>query len=123
LRERRHSHVAVFAADKIANVRELARTSAAQRDEPKNRAKLSHYHANRKMLHRAAPQLTLPDQLDAELERLVSAHRQSPSQAQRRICAPRRRVPISAELIAHPVRMRVASGGVVIGPDPHVHAG
>ena len=64
---------AVFAADKIAKVRELALLPAAQLDEPKNRAKLAHYRASRKMLHRVAPQLALLDQLDVELDRLVAA--------------------------------------------------
>ena len=63
---------AVFAADKIAKVRELALLPASQLDEPKNRAKLAHYRASREMLHRIAPQLALLDQLDAELERLAA---------------------------------------------------
>ena len=63
---------AVFAADKIAKVRELALLPASQLDDPKNRAKLAQYRASREMLHRVAPQLTLLDQLDAELERLAA---------------------------------------------------
>jgi len=64
-----------FAADKIAKVRELALLPASQLDEPKHRAKLAHYRASRKMLHRVASQLALLDQLDVELERLVAASR------------------------------------------------
>jgi len=63
--------LAVFAADKIAKVRELALLPASQLDEPKNRAKLAHYRASQKMLHRVASELALLDQLDAELDRLA----------------------------------------------------
>jgi hypothetical protein len=44
----------VFAADKIAKVRELAPLTASELDEPKNRAKLAHYWASRTILDRAA---------------------------------------------------------------------
>jgi (p)ppGpp synthase/HD superfamily hydrolase len=64
--------LAVFAADKVAKVRELVLLPASQLDEPKNRAKLVHYRASRKMLHRVAPELALLGQLDAELDRLVA---------------------------------------------------
>ena len=43
---------AVFAADKIAKVRELALLPAWQLNEPKNRAKLAHYRASLEMLRR-----------------------------------------------------------------------
>jgi (p)ppGpp synthase/HD superfamily hydrolase len=78
---------ALFAADKIAKVRELALLPASQLDEPKTRAKLAHYRASRKMLHRAAPQLTLLDQLDAELERLAAPTLTTPSLADRLLTA------------------------------------
>ena len=41
---------AVFAADKIAKVRELALLPARQLNKPKNRAKLAHYRASLEML-------------------------------------------------------------------------
>ena len=63
---------AVFAADKIAKVRELAPLSASQLSERTTRAKVAHYRASRAMLHRAASELALVDLLDAALERLVA---------------------------------------------------
>ena len=63
---------AVFAADKIAKVRELARLPAWQLSERTTRAKVAHYRASLAMLHRAAGELALVDLLDAELERLVA---------------------------------------------------
>ncbi len=68
---------AVFAADKIAKVRELARLPAQQLNEPQNRAKLTHYRASGNMLRRAAGQLALVDLLDAELNRLAVTRTQS----------------------------------------------
>ena len=62
---------AVFAADKIAKVRELALVRALQLNEPKNRAKLAHYRESLEMLRRAAGELALVDLLDAELKRLT----------------------------------------------------
>ena len=62
---------AVFAADKIAKVRELALVPALQLNEPKNRAKLAHYRESLEMLRRAAGELALVDLLDAEFERLT----------------------------------------------------
>jgi (p)ppGpp synthase/HD superfamily hydrolase len=62
---------AVFAADKIAKVRELALLPAQRLREPTVRAKLRHYRASLKMLHRVAGELDLVDLLDAELERVV----------------------------------------------------
>ena len=62
---------AVFAADKIAKVRELALLPAQQLNEPKNRAKLAHYRASGNMLRRMDGDLPLVEQLDAELNRLA----------------------------------------------------
>jgi (p)ppGpp synthase/HD superfamily hydrolase len=63
---------AVFAADKIAKVRELALLPTQRLREPTVRAKLRHYRASLEMLHRAAGELGLVDLLDAELERAVA---------------------------------------------------
>ena len=60
---------AVFAADKIAKVRELAPLPAEQLNEPKNRAKLAHYRASLKMLRRVDGDAPLVKRLDAELNR------------------------------------------------------
>jgi HD domain len=61
---------AVFAADKIAKVRELALVPAWQLNEPKNRAKLAHYRASLVMLRRVDRDLSLVDRLEAELQQL-----------------------------------------------------
>jgi (p)ppGpp synthase/HD superfamily hydrolase len=63
---------AVFTADKIAKVRELALLPARQLTEPKNRAKLAHYRASLKMLRRVDGDVPLVDRLDAELKQLVA---------------------------------------------------
>jgi (p)ppGpp synthase/HD superfamily hydrolase len=63
---------AVFAADKIAKVRELALLPAWQLSERTTRAKVAHYRASLAMLRRAAGELALVDLLDAELEPLVA---------------------------------------------------
>jgi hypothetical protein len=63
---------AVFAADKIAKVRELALLPAERLREPTVRAKLRHYRASLEMLHRAAGELGLVDLLDAEFKRVIS---------------------------------------------------
>jgi (p)ppGpp synthase/HD superfamily hydrolase len=63
---------AVFAADKIAKVRELALLPAQSLREPTVRAKLRHYRESLKMLHRAAGELGLVDLLDAEFERVAA---------------------------------------------------
>ena len=68
---------AVFAADKIAKVRELALLPAQQLNEPKNRAKLAHYRASGNMLRRIDGDLPLVEQLDAELNRLAVTRTQS----------------------------------------------
>ena len=64
---------AVFAADKIAKVRELALLPASQLDEPKNRAKLAHYRASLEMLWRVDGHAPLIHRLDAELNRLLAS--------------------------------------------------
>ena len=63
---------AVFAADKIAKVRELAQLPGSQLNEPKNRAKLAHYRASLEMLRRVDGNLTLVHRLDAELNQLLA---------------------------------------------------
>ena len=63
---------AVFAADKLAKVRELALLPAGQLHEPKNRAKLAHYPASLEMLRRGAADLALVNLLAAELNQLVT---------------------------------------------------
>jgi (p)ppGpp synthase/HD superfamily hydrolase len=63
---------AVFAADKIAKVRELALLPASQLDEAKNRAKLAHYRASLEMLWRVDGHAPLIHRLDAELNQLLA---------------------------------------------------
>jgi (p)ppGpp synthase/HD superfamily hydrolase len=63
---------AVFAADKIAKVRELALIPAESLREPAVRVRLAHYRASLEMLHRAAGELGLVHLLDAEFERVVA---------------------------------------------------
>ena len=61
--------VAIFTADKISKVRELALLPTSSLDETTTRAKLAHYRASLKMLHRVAGNSALVDLLDAELDR------------------------------------------------------
>ena len=63
---------AVFAADKIAKVRELGMLPARQLNEPKNRAKLAHYRASLEVLRRVDGHVPLIHRLDAELNRLIA---------------------------------------------------
>jgi (p)ppGpp synthase/HD superfamily hydrolase len=63
---------AVFAADKIAKVRELAPLSASRLDEPKNRAKLAHYRASLETLRRVDGNIPLIHRLAAELNQLLA---------------------------------------------------
>jgi hypothetical protein len=72
---------AVFAADKIAKVRELALLPTQRLREPTVRAKVRHYRASLEMLHRAAGELGLVDLLDAELERVLARTVNANSQA------------------------------------------
>ena len=63
---------AVFAADKIAKVRELTLLAAWQLNEHENRAKLAHYRASLEMLRRVDGHLPLVHRLDDELKRLAA---------------------------------------------------
>jgi (p)ppGpp synthase/HD superfamily hydrolase len=63
---------AVFAADKIAKVRELALLTPWQLHETNTRAKLAHYRASLTMLRRVARDLPLVDLLDTELNQHVA---------------------------------------------------
>ena len=63
---------AVFAADKIAKVRELALLPAWRLNEPKNRARLAHYRASLEAVRRVDGDTPLIDRLDAELDRLTA---------------------------------------------------
>jgi (p)ppGpp synthase/HD superfamily hydrolase len=63
---------AVFAADKIAKVRELATLPAWQLNKPKNRAKLAHYRASLETLRRVDGNTPVIHRLDAELNHLVA---------------------------------------------------
>ena len=62
--------VAIFTADKISKVRELALLPASRLDETTIDAKLAHYRASLKMLRRVAGNSDLVALLDAELNRL-----------------------------------------------------
>ena len=64
--------LAIFAADKISKVRELALLPPWRLYETTTRAKLTHYQASLEMLRRVAGDLALVDRLDAELNRLDS---------------------------------------------------
>ena len=64
--------LAIFAADKISKVRELALLPPWRLYKTTTRAKLTHYQASLEMLRRVAGDLALVDRLDAELNRLVS---------------------------------------------------
>ena len=64
--------VAIFAADKISKVRELALLPASRLHETSARAKLGHYQASLEMLRRVARHGALVDRLDAELSRLLA---------------------------------------------------
>ena len=63
---------AVFAADKIAKVRELAMLPARQLSKPKNRAKLAHYRASLETLRQVDGDRPLVARLDAELNQLLA---------------------------------------------------
>ena len=62
--------VAIFAADKISKVRELALLPTSRLDDTTTRAKLTHYRASLKMLRGVAENSVLVDLLDAELNGL-----------------------------------------------------
>ena len=63
---------AVFAADKISKVRELAQLPARRLGETKVRAELAHYRASLEMLRRVDGHVALIHQLDAELNQLLA---------------------------------------------------
>jgi len=63
---------AIFAADKISKIRELALLPPWLLDEPKARAKLAHYRASLEMLRRVAADIALVDRLDADLNRIMA---------------------------------------------------
>jgi (p)ppGpp synthase/HD superfamily hydrolase len=65
--------LAVYTADKIAKVHELASLPPSQRTGRDVHAKLSHYRASLQMLRQVAGASTLVDHLEAELSRLDSA--------------------------------------------------
>ena len=62
--------LAIFAADKISKVHELALLPPSRLHETATRAKLAHYRASLKMLRRVTPDGDLVNRLDAELSRL-----------------------------------------------------
>ena len=64
--------LAIYAADKIAKVRELGLLSTWRASQRQNRAKLGHYRASLEMLRRAAGYTGLVICLEAELGRLDS---------------------------------------------------
>jgi (p)ppGpp synthase/HD superfamily hydrolase len=64
---------AIFAADKISKVRELAQLAPRRRHGTKNRAELTHYRASLTMLRQVAGDLALVDSLDTELNRHVTS--------------------------------------------------
>ena len=63
---------AIFAADKISKVRELAKLPARRLGETKVRAELAHYRASLEMLRRVDGEVSLVDCLDAELKLLAA---------------------------------------------------
>jgi hypothetical protein len=67
-----HATHSLFAADKIAKVRELSLLPSWQLNEPKNRAKLAHYRASLRMLRRVDGSLPLVDRLESELNELFA---------------------------------------------------
>ena len=64
--------LAIFAADKISKVRELALLPPSRLHETATRAKLAHYRASLKMLRQVTPDGALVNRLDAELSRLLT---------------------------------------------------
>jgi HD domain-containing protein len=62
---------AIFAADKISKVRELAQLPARRLGETKVHAELAHYRASLEMLRRVDGDVPLVDRLDAELDQLL----------------------------------------------------
>jgi (p)ppGpp synthase/HD superfamily hydrolase len=67
--------IAIFAADKVSKVRELALGPPGRPHDFSCRARLTHYRATFEMLRRAAPELALVDLLGVELDRLAALPR------------------------------------------------
>ena len=63
---------AIFAADKISKVRELAELPPGRRHGTKDRAKLTHYRATLTVLRHVSGDLNLVNSLDTELNRLAT---------------------------------------------------
>jgi hypothetical protein len=63
---------AIFAADKIAKVRELALLPRWRLHDRSTQAKLAHYHSSLEMLRRVASDTALVDRFDTELAQLVA---------------------------------------------------
>ena len=64
--------IAIFAADKVSKVRELALLATSRLDKPTTPAKLAHYRASLNMLRGVAGNSALVDLLDAELNRPIA---------------------------------------------------
>ena len=64
--------LAVYAADKIAKVREQAMRAPSRRQDADTRAKLAHYRASLDMLRRVVGEAALVHRLDIELARLTA---------------------------------------------------
>jgi (p)ppGpp synthase/HD superfamily hydrolase len=90
---------AIFAADKIAKVRELALVlpPAGRLHDTNARIKLAHYRASLEMLSRIGDELALVDLLDAELNRSSSLLAPGLT-ASKRSRAPRARKPANIKL-------------------------
>jgi (p)ppGpp synthase/HD superfamily hydrolase len=73
--------VAVYTADKIAKVRELALLHPWQRNGSEASTKLTHYRASLQMLRRAAAGGPLVDRLEAELSQLAGLRMRGASAA------------------------------------------
>ena len=75
--------VAIYTADKISKVRELALLPTSTLDDASTSSKLAHYQASRRMLRRVAGNSDLVALLDAELDRVphkpVTATRAAPT--------------------------------------------
>jgi hypothetical protein len=63
--------IAIYAADKVAKLRELRMTLAARPDDAADPAKLEHYWASLELLERRAEAVSLVRQLRFELEALA----------------------------------------------------
>jgi (p)ppGpp synthase/HD superfamily hydrolase len=92
--------LAVYAADKIAKVREQAMRAPSRRQDPDTRAKLAHYRASLDMLRRIAGDVALVHRLDVELARLTAPATTGPTATRARrpalaLIAPTPRVQVS----------------------------